>query len=230
MSRRTRIVWAAFAASMTLATGLLVLGDEGAPRALLAAGQGRLDDTVGRSDGRGALASLLGIGRTSRQGTMDGSDASIRPREVPLDSSRWKAIVVHHSGSPAGDVESIERQHLSFGYASLGYHFVIGNGHGLGDGAVFVGPRWNRQQAGAHVAGRRSEWMNQHAIAICLVGNGDRRPFTERQLRELVGLVRRLQETLEIPGSAVHLHSDLAQVTSPGRLFPAAAFESQLRR
>jgi len=179
---------------------------------------------------------LFGGTSHERRGTFADRSSSglagdaIHPREADVDRERWKAVVVHHSGSPAGDVESIERQHLSYGYASLGYHFVIGNGHGLGDGSVYVGTRWNRQQAGAHAAGARSAWMNEHAIAICLVGNGDRRPFTERQLRELSNLVRRLQDSLGIPATSVHLHSDLASVSSPGRLFPAAEFELQLRR
>lgn len=221
-SRRTRIVWAAFAASMTLATGLLILGDDGAPRGIVAAGQGRLDSVRSTSLG-GLFGGLTGAGRAA-------SDDPIEPRETALDQERWTGIVIHHSGTPAGDAESIERQHLSYGYASLGYHFVIGNGHGLGDGVVFVGPRWNRQQAGAHVSGPRSEALNERTVGICLVGNGDRRTFSERQMRELVALVRRLQEALDIPASAVQLHGDLAAVSSPGRLFPSAEFEAQLRR
>ncbi|HMN97075.1 MAG TPA: peptidoglycan recognition family protein [Phycisphaerales bacterium] len=207
ITRRTRIVWAAFAAATTLVTGVLILGDGGAPRGLVAASQGTIDDLAARRSGD-----------------------PVQPREAALDRARWKGIVIHHSGSPVGDPDAIERQHLSFGYASLGYHFVIGNGHGYGDGVIHVGPRWNRQQPGAHVAGGDGPWYNEHAIGICLVGNGDRRPFTDRQLRELVALVRRLQQSLGIPAGAVHLHADLAAVNSPGRYFPAAEFEAQLLR
>ena len=213
---------------MTLATGLLMLGDSGAPRGIVASRQG----TLAPDEGPGILAGIFGRPRTasySGDGAGDLSHDPIRPRQAPLDAQRWQSIVIHHSGAPAGDAESIERQHLSYGYASLGYHFVVGNGHGLGDGAVFVGPRWNQQQAGAHANGPKAEWLNDHAIGICLVGNGDRRPFTDRQIRELVALVRRLQETFDIPATAIHLHSDVAAVSSPGRLFPAAAFESQIR-
>jgi len=187
---------------MTLVTGLLILGDESGPRGIVAAG---VAPTVRSTD-------------------------PIAPSQAVLDSQRWKGIVVHHSGRPVGDADSIEREHLSFGYASLGYHFVIGNGHGLGDGAVFVGSRWNLQQPGAHAGGAKSDWHNEHAIGICLVGNGDRRPFTERQMRELVSLVRRLQQELDISASAVRLHADVAAVSSPGRFFPVAEFESQLLR
>lgn len=215
---------------MTLATGLLILGDSGAPRGIVASRQG----TLAPDEGPGILAGIFGrpraVGFDGGDGASGMDQDPIRPRQARMDDDRWKAIVIHHSGAPAGDAESIERQHLSFGYASLGYHFVVGNGHGLGDGAVFVGPRWNLQQAGAHAKGPKAEWLNDHAIAICLVGNGDRRPFTDRQVRELVALVRRLQEAFDIPATAIHLHSDVAAVSSPGRLFPAAAFESQVRR
>ncbi len=204
-TRRTRIVWAVFAAAMTLVTGLLILGDGARPGGIVAAGIA--SSTFTRS-----------------------SDNPIEPTQASLDTARWTSIVIHHSGSPVGDPDSLTREHLSYGYASLGYHFIVGNGHGLGEGAVFVGPRWNQQQPGAHVAGPLSSTLNQHAIGICLIGNGERRPFSDRQMRELVSLVRRLQQALDIPASAVRLHSDVAAVGSPGRFFPVGEFESQLLR
>lgn len=217
ISRRTRVVWGAFGAAMALACGVLVLGDAQGPRPVP------------------AMAVV----------TSAAADAGMAPREAPLDRSRWNAIVIHHSGSPAGDAGSIARMHGSEGLAGLGYHFVIGNGQGMPDGQVEVGPRWNRQLPGAHVAsaGRvgadvrmaaRSnatpDELNLHAIGICLVGNGDRREFTDRQIEELASLVRRIQRTLDIPSERVFLHSDVSQTTSPGRYFPTARFEEQLLR
>ena len=75
-----------------------------------------------------------------------------------------------------------------------------------------------------------ADQLNRHGIAICLVGNGDRRPFTDRQIHEAASLVRRLQRELGIPADRVFLHSDVAGVSSPGRYFQAAAFESQILR
>lgn len=207
-TRRTKIVWASFGSAMTLVTGLLILAegnadggsDVGVPRAFVAAAPAGVEMSAG----------------------------PLEPRDAAFDASRWTSIVIHHTGSPAGDPETIERQHVSNGYASLGYHFVIGNGHGFGDGAVFVGPRWNRQEPGAHVAGANGARLNEHAIGICLVGNGNRRAFTDRQIRELVTLVRALQKEAGIPAENVVLHSDVAAVSSPGRYFPVAEFESQL--
>jgi N-acetyl-anhydromuramyl-L-alanine amidase AmpD len=70
---------------------------------------------------------------------------------------------------------------------------------------------------------------NQRSIAICLIGNGDRRGFTDRQMAQLVNLVRQLQAKLDIPASSVRLHRDLSSGTSsPGRFFTAAQFHEQL--
>jgi hypothetical protein len=155
---------------------------------------------------------------------------------VPFDHARWKSIVIHHSGSPGGSPESLDRLHRSWGFASLGYHFVIGNGIDFGDGALFAGPRWTRQEPGAHVAERRAgaqptaAWFNEHAIGICLVGNGERRGFTEGQLTQLAELVADLQREFGIADNQVFLHSDLSDVSSPGRYFPVAAFESLLQK
>jgi len=211
VTRRTRIVWSAFAAAMTVVTGLLIVSD----------GRGPNGNSAAFPSGFMAATPTV-VGRPPAN--------PIMPREASLDQTRWRGILIHHSGAPAGSAETIERQHLGFGYASLGYHFVIGNGHGMNDGVVHVGPRWNRQEPGAHAAGAEGAWLNEHAIGICLVGNGDRRRFTDRQIRELVSLVRRLQDELDIPASAVRLHADVAAVTSPGRHFPVAEFEAQLLR
>lgn len=202
--QRTQAVWAIFGLAMVTSGAALVL-----------AGQGL--------DGLNIAANITDLGR----------DPVARPAEIV--PGRWKAIVIHHSGLPAGSPESIERQHRTWGYASLGYHFVIGNGFDYGNGAVFAGPRWRLQQAGAHVVERplgaepSADWFNEKAIGICLVGNGEKRGFTDAQVGELKSLIVELQTTCGIPDSAVFLHSDLCAVASPGRFFPVASVESWLR-
>jgi len=150
---------------------------------------------------------------------------------APLDGQRWTGIVIHHSALPAGDPGSMHRLHQGYGYQGLGYHFIIGNGHGMEDGAVHVGYRWAEQLPGAHALGPESEAHNQRSIGICLIGNGDRREFTAAQIARLVELVQRLQRELEIPASAVRLHRDIAPgQSSPGNHFPAAELHEQLLR
>ena len=137
--------------------------------------------------------------------------------------------MIHHLGESAATPDQIHNRHVSWGYQGLGYHFVIGNGAGLGDGVVHVGYRWNEQLPGAHVVANAGAWYNEHTIGICLVGNGELHPFTERQMMHLVRLVQRLQQELGIPRDAVRLHTELADgVASPGRYFAAGQLEEQL--
>lgn len=196
--KRTGIVWSVFVGAMTLAAGALMLGDgwRTAPFVSLA-----------------------------RADAATGSGASGLP-----DDGRWQAIVIHHSGTSAGTVEEIARLHRQWGLPTLGYHFVIGNGNGEPDGDVLAGPRWIAREPGAHVAARPggaspdAAWFNEHAIGICLIGNGERRAFTDAQMANLVRHVRQLQAAYGIPDSNVVLHSQLAEVASPGRWFPHAQF------
>jgi len=207
LSRRTTLVWLSFVAAMTVVTALLTVGDSDLSGGFLVA----------------TSVSALGQAQTT--------DDPIFQTLEPRDPGRWKGIVIHHLGAPAGDPHRIHRLHQSYGYQGLGYHFLIGNGSGLGDGIVHVGYRWNEQLPGAHVARVATDAgrHNADSIGICLIGNGDRRPFTERQMTSLLALVRSLQREYDIPASQVHLHSDLApEITSPGRYFAAARFQTQM--
>lgn len=208
MSRRTQIVWCCFAASMTAVMGLLLMSDREAQQGFLAANL----DLV----------------------THEPIADPLFQTAAPADRDRWQGIVIDHLGAPGGDAETVHRRHLSYGYQGLGYHFLIGNGNGLGDGVIHAGYRWNEQLPGAHTIGPAGEHHNQHSIGICLIGNGDRRPFTDRQIASLVNLIQRLQRELDIPASSVHLHRDVAadvepEVTSPGRFFPKSQLLEQLR-
>jgi len=188
------------------------------------------------------MTTLLGAGLASEHGLRGGFfvAANVAPVEsqkgdpifeidAPVDEARWTGIVVHHLGLPAGDADSIDRQHRAEGFAGMGYHFVIGNGNGLADGVIQVGYRWNEQKPGVHVYDQPGEYHNLHSIGICLVGNGNRRPFTDRQMLSLVALVQRLQGRLSIGRDHVWLHTDLVtDAASPGKFFPVTTFEEQL--
>ncbi|MEO0483387.1 MAG: peptidoglycan recognition family protein [Planctomycetota bacterium] len=202
---RTRIVWGSLVLSMG-AVGVLLWGLQG----------GRAP----RVDGLTLTPLVAAAGPSSVE--------AIFETRTPIDPDRWLSIVVHHSGSAAGSPATIADEHRSMNLNGLGYHFVIGNGRGAGDGAIHVGYRWLEQAAGAHAAGQDGDWYNRHAIGVCLVGDGNRRGFTDRQMRRLSQLVRALSEQLDIPEERIVLHSDIAPTNDPGRLFPRAMFRESL--
>lgn len=201
--KRSHVVWASLLASMTCVGGLL-LASEGNPRP-------------------SALPPAVELTRTDAASM---SDVLVTP--TPLDHERWQGIVIHHSGSVSGSADSIARAHEEQGLRGLGHHFVISNGRGAPDGEVTVGYRWSQQLPGAHALGANAEWYNLHTISICLVGDGDQRGFSELQLQRLVELVSTLQQEFGLDPERVVLHRDVAPTSSPGRLFPEAAFRARL--
>ena len=202
---RTKVVWGVLGIGMTLGIGLLSALDSG---------------NATRTGGR-SLTPLMGIERTV------GMD-SIFQTQNPLEDGRWDSIVIVHSGQPAGSPAEIAQEHKSIGYDGLGFHFVIGNGKRMGDGEIHVGYRWLDQQTGADLSGVNSGFNSSSAIEICLVGDGDRRPFSDEQLYRLAQLVHALSDELGIESDSIHLHKDLAGTSSPGQFFPRAQFNELL--
>lgn len=188
---------------MTVGVGLLSLLDPGSPA---------------RSGGV-SLSPLMATGATR------GVEAVFGTTE-PIDDRRWTSIVVVHSGSPVGSPASVEADHKAIGYEGLGFHFVVGNGTGMSEGQIHVGYRWMEQRDGAELAGMNGS--SKGIIEVCLVGDGDRRPFGEEQLYRAAQLIAALSDRLGIPDSEISLHKDLGQTSSPGRYFPRQAFRELL--
>lgn len=163
----------------------------------------------------------------STERTYDPADALFQTL-VPVMSSRWEAIAISFSGHPFGSSQTVGLQHEGMGLGGLGHHFVVGNGTGSGDGLIDVGFRWQHQQAA------RTPWRVQpqpgsaaaRTIQICLIGNGRDSGPTRDQVRELIWLVRELQNRLRIPGENVEL-LDLGPYTVGAR-FPVLEFRQQL--
>jgi hypothetical protein len=143
-------------------------------------------------------------------------------------SSRWTAIVIHHSVSDSANAATIDAFHRnSKGWDELGYHFVIGTGSKSGDGEVEVGPRWRKQKHGAH-AKTPDNYYNEHGIGICLVGNFQEYGPTPAQLRSLERLVRFLMNRTHISPSALFGHREVKATECPGRHFPLASFRGRM--
>lgn len=202
---RAHLVWAALAGAMTIVGGLMLALDRSpaAPTSTVA---------------------LVNLDRDRNAANLD----AIFNTNSPIAKGRWTGIVVHHSANPMGSAESLTQQHNARGFKGLGYHFVISNGQGAPDGQIFVGYRWPDQLPGVHVAGTKAEQYNRQTIGICLIGDGERREFTEAQVTRLAELVAALQNRLGIPDRNVVLHRDVAPTASPGRLFPEATFRELL--
>jgi len=137
---------------------------------------------------------------------------------------RWKYIVVHNSGTREGNARIFDIYHLRVRHMKngLAYHFVIGDGHGSGDGTVEIGHRWTAQLNGGHVA---SDYLNDIALGICLVGDFNRDLPTKAQigaLDELVGYLRDRVGKSQGRKAIVHAHKEInpKPTDCPGDRFP----------
>jgi len=145
------------------------------------------------------------------------------PWEPPVTAHAWKYIVLHHTASTSGSVASINDAHLrrtdadGTPWRGIGYHFVIGNGDGMPDGAIETTFRWDEQSAGAHAGVGE---FNANGIGVCLVGNFEEAPPTAAQLSAARRLVGALKARFSISASDVIRHGDIKATECPGRYFP----------
>ena len=143
------------------------------------------------------------------------------PAAAPL--STWQLVVIHHSATNSGSVEEFDAEHRrrkdANGQPWLGiaYHFVIGNGHGMDDGAIEATFRWKQQLHGAHSG---DATVNARGIGICLVGNFEESPPTTRQWEAVQKLVRRLAAQHQLKPEQVVGHASVKKTSCPGRYFP----------
>lgn len=172
---------------------------------------------------------MIPISTPSPVGTLNSSvQRALQRANVRRD--RWKYVVIHHSGASSGSAQGMDRYHRQERHMEngLAYHFVIGNGHGMGDGEIAVGRRWTEQLAGGHLA---SERQNQIALGICLVGNFDKDRPTAKQVQSLNTLVDALLARCSLSPAAVTVHQQINIVGTrcPGRLFPTRSFLQQVK-
>ncbi len=146
---------------------------------------------------RGFWARLFGGGGRS---TSTGAGyryltSSVRAQidRAPVARSRWQYIVVHNSGTRQGNAAAFDyyHRHIRRMQNGLAYHFVIGNGTSTGNGQIEVGDRWRRQINGGHV---HSDYLNNIALGICLVGDFNRDQPTRAQLDCCEELIRYLRQ------------------------------------
>jgi len=143
---------------------------------------------------------------------------------APVRRGRWKYIVVHNSGTREGNARVFDIYHLRVRHMKngLAYHFVIGDGHGSGDGKIEIGNRWTKQINGGHVA---SDYLNDIALGVCLVGDFNREQPTKAQigaLEELVAYLRGRVGKSQGHKAIVYAHKEInpRPTDCPGEHFP----------
>jgi hypothetical protein len=213
-AKRVKTVWLSLMGAMTVVGGLLIALN---PSPAASAGGRSLPAMMATGVGSSMASILAGTKHKAADGSiLDG-----------VDRSKWQAIVIHHSGSPVGNQETIAQQHAAYNVKPVGFHFIVGNGRKMGDGEIHATNRWNNQLRGA-VVGQTQKLDPRRVISICLIGDGEREKFTQAQLSRTVELVGFLCEELNIPAERVFLHSQLANTADPGRLFPEMQFRDAL--
>jgi hypothetical protein len=145
---------------------------------------------------RGFWARLFGGSRSSGSGAgYRYLTAYVRNQidRAPVARGRWQYIVVHNSGTRQGNAAAFDYYHRHFRRMQngLAYHFVIGNGTSTGNGQIEIGDRWRRQINGGHV---HSDYLNNIALGICLVGDFNRDQPTRAELESCEELIRYLRQ------------------------------------
>jgi len=146
---------------------------------------------------------------------------------------RWKYIVVHHSAGSYGNIEFLQKVHRqrqpSDPIDAIPYHYIIGNGNGLGLGQIDSNWREQYDIWGSHVSSADSD-HNFRGLGICLIGNFERHKVPARQYDSLVILTKKLMKTYKITPHHVTGHGYLkGQSTKcPGKYFPMNKFKQNI--
>ncbi len=167
-----------------------------------------------------------------------GDPASMAFPENMARLAPWRYVILHQSIDPGGAEDPVHPDDSAGGANAEHFHFLIGRGNAMKDGAVRCTAFWLEQKpiawpdAGASAEpapgdpGTGSE--DRHGIRIALGGDFDRRGPTEGQMDSLVELVYHLTRRCHIPLTRVYCHRELEPVSCPGAMFPATQFFRRL--
>ena len=147
--------------------------------------------------------------------------------------NRWTYIVIHHSAGTFGNINFLQQVHRQRQARdpidAIPYHYVIGNGNGLGMGEVASDWRQSGQLWGAHVSANNWD-KNWKGIGICLIGNFEQHPVPPAQYRALVKLTKALMNRYVITADRVNGHGylDGESTLCPGQHFPMDRFRREI--
>jgi hypothetical protein len=139
------------------------------------------------------------------------------------------AIIIHHTGSEADSVKTIDSAHKKRGWDGIGYDIVITNGfntvgdsyHRNEDGRIYLGRSFEKK--GAHCPVLDPEVpgasYNSTAFGISVVGPSPMGQLTERQMRALILVVDYLVSQTGIRPSRILGHKETGEATlCPGNI------------
>lgn len=138
---------------------------------------------------------------------------------------RWNHIVIHHSAGDFATIEFLQEVHRDRQSGdpidAIPYHYVIGNGNGLGMGEIASDWRKELNIWGTHVSANNM-LKNFLGIGICLVGNFEESDVPDPQFEALVSLTKSLMRSYGITPENVEFHGKIhgESTKCPGRRFP----------
>ncbi len=181
-----------------------------------------LNSAIGEEPVRWMISGRVAAGLSSSGGRPDATGTGSHWLAA-VPESVWQYIVVHHTATGSGSVESIHAEHRrrkdadGNPWLGIGYHFVIGNGKGMKDGAVESTFRWDEQLHGAHSG---DALFNARGIGICLIGNFEQAPPTKEQMQSVRTLIAVLATRHQIPRERIIGHAAVKATACPGKHFP----------
>lgn len=122
-------------------------------------------------------------------------------------------VLVHCSDSTWGDAAEIARWHKAKGWNTIGYHYVITNGHTTSKGA-YVPARDGALETGRPEAtvGAHCPAYNARSVAVCLIGRGT---YSAAQLARLTETIADVCTRYNIPAERVIGHCEAGQASRP---------------
>lgn len=133
-------------------------------------------------------------------------------------------IIVHCSDTedgPSFSTSAIKKYHVEHnGWRAIGYHALVENVNG--DYFAIFGRPWD--MSGAHTLGQ-----NDWSLGLCFVGKYDHEEPPEAMLLEGAKVVKTWMDLYGIPLSEIHKHSEYADKTCPGTMFPWVKFLNMCR-
>ena len=144
-------------------------------------------------------------------------------------TQRWKYIVIHHSAGGYGNIEFLQRVHRERQpkdpIDAIPYHYIIGNGKGLGMGEIASDWRQTYDIWGTHVSARNMD-RNYRGIGVCLIGNFERSRVPYKQYKAAVALTKSLMARywISVENVAGHGYIPGEATKCPGKRFPMKKF------